>query len=90
MKFILCESGNEVVNSAFIKKIYTVQNEEHIGNPNYVYVEAELIDYSDSEYKDESFFVTLATFDSKNEDKNYKAARTYLAELVDKLNGGAK
>ena len=88
MKFIPCDSGNEIVNSAFIKKIYTIQNDEHIGNPAYVYVEAELVDYSDSAYKDESSFATLATFDSDNEDENYRAARAYIAELAGKLNGG--
>lgn len=88
MKFILCENGNEIVNSAFIKKIYTLQTDEDIKNPRTVHIEAELVDYSDSSYKDESFFATLATFDSYDEEKNYKAARAYLKDLVAKLNGG--
>ena len=90
MKFILAQSGNEIVNSAFIKKIYAFQNDEHISNPNYVYVEAELVDYSDSTYKDESSFATLASFESDSEEENYKAAKKYLAELTEQLNGGTK
>jgi len=90
MKFILSESGNEIVNSAFVKKIYAVQNDEDIGNPRHVYIEAELVEYSDETFKDEASFATLATFDDDNEDENFRAAKKYLAELVDQLNGGAE
>ena len=46
MKFILSESGDEVINIDFVKKIYAVQNDEHIGDPKIVYIEAELVDDS--------------------------------------------
>lgn len=90
MKFILSESGDEVINIDFVKKIYAVQNDEHIGDPKIVYIEAELVGDSKEPYKDAGLFVTLATFDGDIEEENYKAAQAYLAELADELNGGAQ
>ena len=37
----------------------------------------------------DGIWLTMATFNSNNEDANYKAAQACLADLVEMLNGGA-
>ncbi len=81
MKFILSESGNKVINLAFIKDFAIERVVYQDGGSTESHVIAELEDDSD---------VTIKIFDSGNEEENFYAARIYLAELVDKLNGGAK
>jgi len=74
MKFILSQDGDRAVRSERIEEIYI--------DPEGVTVEVACIDADTS--------ITMATFDSDNTEENYKAAKKYLAELVEKLNGGTK
>lgn len=85
MKFILSKDGDHAVRSERIEEIY-LDPEETRGlfgkRIECVTVEVACIDSDTS--------ITMAKFDSDNTEENYKAAKKYLAELVDKLNGGTK
>ena len=89
MKFILNDNNNEIINVAFVKKFYAFQDCGRHGHTKTFYVDAELIDNSITPYKEAGLFVTIATFDSGTAEENHNAAKAYLAELVDKLNGGS-
>lgn len=81
MKFILSENGNEAVNLAFVKDFAIERVVYQDGSATESHVIAELDDDDD---------VTIKIFDSGDEEENFSAAKAYLADLVDKLNGGAK
>ena len=83
-KFILNEEGNHAVKAELIEEIYLDPEEfvESLGRRDDSFtVEVAL---SGADYS-----ITMAKFESKNAEKNYQAAKAYLAELVEKLNGGA-
>lgn len=81
MKFILSENGNEVINLAFVKDFAVERVVYQDGGTTESHVIAELDDNSD---------VTIKIFDSGNAEENFSAAKAYLAELVEELNGVEK
>ena len=81
MKFILSESGNELINLAFVKDFAIERVVYEDGDGAESHVIAELDDDSD---------ITIKIFDSADADANFSAAKAYLAKLVDELNGGDK
>lgn len=83
MSFILSKDGDYAVKSERIEEIYIDPEETGVlfaKRVECVTVEVALMG-SDSS-------ITMARFDSDDTDANYKAARAYMAELVEKLNGG--
>lgn len=80
MKFILSESGNELINLAFVKDFAIERVVYEDGDGAESHVIAELDDDSD---------ITIKIFDSADADGNFSAAKAYLAELAAELNGGA-
>ena len=72
MKFLMDETGEMAVNTAFVKKIYL----DISGNE--VYVCADFDIYIDR--------IILKSFDSIDQDKNLTAAKKYFVELVNMLN----
>ena len=85
MKFILDESGKSIINVEQVQAVYIHEDSDMDENCNFVsngvfFVKCMLIGREDVLY--------LMTFDGDDRDKNYRAARTYLAELFEKLNGG--
>ena len=81
MKFILSESGNEAINLAFVRSFAIARIVYKDGGTNESHVIAELDNDSD---------VIVKIFDSADADKNFSAAKAYLAELVKELNGVTK
>ena len=81
MKFILSESGNELINLASVKDFAIERVVYEDGDGAESHVIAELDDDSD---------ITIQIFDSADADANFSAAKAYLAKLVDELNGGDK
>lgn len=81
MKFILSESGNEAINIAFVKDFAIERVVYQDDGTTESHVIAELDDDSD---------ITIKIFDSADADGNFSAAKAYIKELVDELNGGAK
>ena len=79
MNFILDHNGTEAVNLAFVRSFAIERIVYQDGTATETHVTAELDD--DSE-------VPIKIFDSADADVNFSAAKTYLAELVDELNGG--
>ena len=79
MKFILDEMGEEAINSAFVKKLY-VNSITYSDGSNIACIMAELSDEEDD--------VFVKEFDLGDTDENFAAAKKYLAELVESLNGG--
>ena len=79
MKFLLDEIGEEAINAAFVRKLY-VNSITYSDGSNIACVMAELSDEEDD--------VFVKEFDLGNAEENFAAAKKYLAELVESLNGG--
>ena len=84
MKFILGKDGTLAINAAFVKTVY-VEKEDGATFNVIAEVIASPVNEHDMTY---NYNATLATFDGKDAKANLSAAQTYLAELIDKLNGG--
>lgn len=89
MKFIISKDSTIAINSAFVKTIYIEEdNASYEDNHTVIRVTAELNKASSEDYP--NCVVNLATFDGGDLKEEYDAAKAYLSELVDKLNGGTK
>ena len=89
MKFIISKDSTIAVNSAFVKTIYIEDdNASYKDNHTVIRVIAELNRDLNEDYP--NYVVNLATFDGGDLKKDYGAAKAYLSELIEKLNGGTK
>ena len=85
MKFILDERGNLIINIEQVQAVYIHEDSDMDEHGNFVangvfFVKCMLTGREDALY--------LMTFDGDDRDKNFSAAKAYLAELFDKLSGG--
>ncbi len=76
MKFIFDENSERAINTAFISQIFIFQR--YNGGHQ---IKAQVEDSYNSE-------IILKEFNSGDEDKDFSAAKFYLAKLVASLNGG--
>ena len=80
MKFILNRDSDKAINIASIKEI-SIEN-------YYTREDARPITCVEAKRNGSSSFV-IKSFAVGNEDENFRAAQKYLAELINRLNGGA-
>ena len=85
MKFILDERGKLIINVEQVQAVYIHEDSDMDEHGNFVangvfFVKCLLSGREDS--------IHLMTFDGDDREKNFSAAKAYLAELFDKLNGG--
>jgi hypothetical protein len=83
MKFIFDKNGVEAVNIAEIKKIFIERISDESWEETKYFQVAASVSFEDAE-------IILEEFKSEDEDQNFSDAKKYLAELIQKLNGGAK
>ncbi len=80
MKFIMSKNGGEAVNVAFVRR-FAIERRIYKDGEEETCVVAEMDDDGEIEFD-------LKEFDSGNAEENFAAAKKYLAELVESLNGG--
>lgn len=85
MKFILSENGKAIINAEQVQAVRIYEDSDMDENCNFITNGAFIVNCILIGREDE---LHLMTFDGDDRDQNLRAARTYLAELVDKLNGG--
>ena len=82
MMFFLSKDGTTALNSSFVEEFFI--------DWSYGVVATVYAKTSKSSYEDGSTdAVWLATFNTGDGKKNFRAAKKYLAKLVEMLNGGA-
>lgn len=85
IKFILDFTGKLIINVEQVQAVYIHEDSDMDEHGNFVangvfFVKCLLTGREDS--------LHLMTFDGGDRDKNFSAAKAYLAELFDKLKGG--
>ncbi len=84
MKFILGKDGTLAINAAFVKTVY-IEKED---GASFSVIAEVIASHSNEHNTTYNYNATLATFDGNDIKANLSAAQNYLAELIDKLNGG--
>jgi len=84
-KFILGKDGKSIVNAEHVQAVYIYEDSEIDERGDLVSTGVFKVNVMLCKQEDR---ISLAKFDTDNAGENLRAAQTYLAELVDELNGG--